>query len=165
MTWAPCPHGVRTRGKDLQLSTAPPRSLSDNLDTALNECVTDFRAKGKGLWGNFVISTTRHPDCLDFPYFDSTATISNHPPVSRKATIASYVDCGKVCSVRCGLSRYKYPSTIWLAWSSLHAKWHTREHLIAPCPRTAFYMQDGIYKSHQMHQIWTRVVFMIVGTF
>ena len=73
-------------------------------------------------------------------------------------------ECGKVCSVRCGLSRYKYPSTIWLAWSSLHAKWHTREHLIAPCPRTAFYMQDGIYKSHQMHQIWTRVVFMIVGT-
>ena len=54
---------------DLQLSTAPPHSLSDNLDTALNECVTDFCAKGKGLWENFVISTTRHPDCLDFPFW------------------------------------------------------------------------------------------------
>ena len=35
----------------------------------------EFLCKGKGLWGNLVISTTRHPDCLDFSCFDSTATI------------------------------------------------------------------------------------------
>ena len=59
---------------DLQLSTAHRR----NLDTALHKCVTDLCAKGNDLQGMCVISTTRQ---LDFPCFDSTATIFNHRPV------------------------------------------------------------------------------------
>ena len=53
---------------DLQLSTAPPRSLSYNLDIILYWDMTNFSAKGEGLWRNFAISATQHTNCLDFPF-------------------------------------------------------------------------------------------------
>ena len=48
-----------------------------------NECVTNPCALGKGWWGMCAISP-RGTHCLDFPCFNSTATIFNHPLVSRE---------------------------------------------------------------------------------
>ena len=30
--------------------------------------MANFSAKGEGLWRNFAISATQHPNCLDFPF-------------------------------------------------------------------------------------------------
>ena len=53
---------------DLQLSTAPPRSLSYNLDSIIYWNMTNFSAKGKGLWRNFAILLRSTRTALTSPF-------------------------------------------------------------------------------------------------
>ena len=72
--WRRPPHVRRRCGRtlvvylELQPSTTPPRSFPYDPNAVLDWDVTDFCVKGKRLWWDFIIPTTRHSDSFRFPF-------------------------------------------------------------------------------------------------